>query len=96
MAGHFTEPEWTKINAELDAHPAKYGMPKGGREGSLVIASFNIRKLSTYKGRQPEIKFMARFCAACDLISVQEVQDNLDGLRFLKERTESRVAGQGE
>ncbi|MEE8371713.1 MAG: endonuclease/exonuclease/phosphatase family protein, partial [Sphingomonadales bacterium] len=74
----------------------KYGMPEGGREGSLVIASFNIRKLSTYKGRKAELEFMARFCAACDLVSIQEVQDNLDGLRFLKERTESRVAGQGE
>lgn len=96
MAGHFTDAEWVKINAELDANPAKYGMPEGGREGSLVLASFNIRKLSSKRSRQPEIKFMARFCAACDLVSVQEVQDNLEGLRFLRERTESRVAGEGE
>lgn len=96
MAGHFSENEWTKIIKKLEADPRKYGMPEGGREGSLVIASFNIRKLSTYKGRKAELEFMARFCAACDLVSIQEVQDNLDGLRFLKERTESRVAGQGE
>ena len=96
MAGHFSDAEWTKIITELEADPAKYGMPEGGREGSLVIASFNIRKLSSRKGRKAEIEFMARFCATCDLVSVQEVQDNLEGLRFLKERTESRIAGQGE
>ena len=28
-----------------------------------------------------ELDFLARFCACCDLVSIQEVQDNLDGLR---------------
>lgn len=96
MAGHFTDDEWTRIIAELEADPAKYGMPEGGREGSLVIASFNIRKLSTSRGRKAELEFMARFCAACDLVSVQEVQDNLQGLRHLQARAESRIAGPGE
>ncbi|MEE8371568.1 MAG: hypothetical protein V3R73_05415, partial [Sphingomonadales bacterium] len=68
MAGHFSKDEWTKIIKKLEADPGKYGMPEGGREGSLVIASFNIRKLSTYKGRKAELEFMARFCAACDLV----------------------------
>ena len=95
MAGHFTKTEWNKIDAMLDADPAKFGMPEGGREKSLVLASFNIRKLSSDRGRKREIDFMARFCANCDLIAVQEVQDNLDGLFHLKERMESRIAEDG-
>ena len=61
-----------------------------------MLGSFNIRKLSRAKGRERELDFMARFCAACDLVAIQEVQDDVDSLRYLKERTESRVAGRGE
>ena len=96
MAGRFTEPEWRKIEKMLDADPARFGMPEGGREGSLVFASFNIRKLGSPRNRNREIDFLARFCACCDLVAIQEVQDNLDGLRRLKERTEARIAGSGE
>ncbi|MCH6587994.1 MAG: endonuclease/exonuclease/phosphatase, partial [Proteobacteria bacterium] len=80
----------------LDADPTSFGMPEGGREGSLVFASFNIRKLGSPRNRSHEIDFLARFCACCDLVAIQEVQDNLDGLRRLKERTEARIAGSGE
>ena len=95
MAQRFTAKNWKAILDELKRDPAAYGMPEGGREKSLVFASFNIRKLSSWRGRQPELDFLARFCACCDLVSIQEVQDNLDGLRHLMERTESHVAGRG-
>lgn len=95
MAGHFTVSEWSKIEQELGAAPGKYGMPEGGREKSLVLGSFNIRKLSSNRGRKKEIDFMARFCAACDLVAIQEVQDNLDGLFHLQERMNSRIAEEG-
>ncbi len=95
MAGRFKPAEWTKIESLLESDPQAFGMPEGGREKSLVLASFNIRKLSTDRARKPEIGFMARFCAACDLIAVQEVQDNLDGLFHLKQRMESRIAEEG-
>ena len=71
-------------------------MPEGGREKSLILGSFNIRKLGKARGRKREIDFMARFCEACDLVAIQEIQDNLNGLRLLKERTEARVAGFGD
>jgi len=96
MAGHFTDTEWQKILTELEADQEKYGVPEGGREASLVFASFNIRKLGNTLHREREIDFLARFCARCDLVAVQEVQDNLDGLRLLKDRMESKVAGTGE
>ena len=95
MIGHFTNGEWAKIEQALDADSEKFGMPEGGREKSLILSSFNIRKLSSNRGRKREIDFMARFCARCDLIAVQEIQDNLDGLFHLKERMESRIAEPG-
>ena len=92
----FTKDQWKLIEKALQGDPERYGMPEGGREESLVLGSFNIRKLSRAKGRERELDFMARFCAACDLVAIQKVQDDVDSLRYLKERTESRVAGRGE
>lgn len=96
MANRFTKAEWDKIIATLEADPEGFGLPEGGREGSLVLASFNIRKLSSSRNRERELEFMARFCARCDLVAIQEVQDNLEGLRHLKERTEAQIAASGE
>ncbi len=96
MAGRFTIAEWEKIKAELNRDPAFYGLPEGGREASLVLASFNIRKLGNPKNREREIDFLSNFCARCDLIAIQEVQDNLEGLHHLKARMESKIAGDGE
>ena len=103
-AGHFTERQWDKIEAELLRDPKGYGMPDGPREESMVLASFNIRKLGQtekrVKGkiisRKRELEFMARFCARYDLIAIQEVQDNLKGLRYLKQKVDERVASEGE
>jgi len=54
-----------------------------------VFSSFNIRKLSKSKNRERELDFMSRFCARCDLIAIQKIQDSLDGLIFLQERVTS-------
>ena len=103
-AGHFTEKQWDKIEEELLRDPKGYGMPDGAREESMVLASFNIRKLGwktkREKGelisRERELAFMARFCARCDLVAIQEVQDDLEGLRYLKDRVDERVGSAGE
>ena len=96
MAGRLKIAEWEKINAELSRDPDFYGLPEGGREASLVMASFNIRKLGNPGNREREIEFLSKFCARCDLIAIQEVQDNLEGLIRLKDRMESKIAGEGE
>ncbi len=96
MAKRFKSGEWDLIEAELERDPAHYGMPEGGREESVVLASFNIRKLGSPGSRKREIDFMARFCARCDLVAIQEVQDRLDGLHELKARVDERVSSAGE
>ncbi len=96
MAKRFKSGEWDLIEAELERDPAHYGLPEGGREESVVLASFNIRKLGSPGSRKREIDFMARFCARCDLVAIQEVQDRLDGLHELKARVDERVSSAGE
>ena len=95
-AKRISESEWQKIENALAKNPGQYGMPEGGREKSLVLGSFNIRKLGNAATRKQEINFMARFCAKCDLVAIQEVQDNLDGLHELKRCMESCIAGTEE
>lgn len=79
----FTGGEWKKINDLLDANGAKFGFP--ARKGnSVVMASFNIRKLGKEKSKTDNAwKFLARFCQQCDLVAIQEVLDDMEGLRKL-------------
>ena len=77
----FTVAEWQKINTTLDKDPGKFGLPQR-IYGSAVIGSFNIRKLGNARSRSPQTwEFLARVCGQYDLLAVQEVMDNLSGLR---------------
>ena len=96
MAGRFTSAQWDSIEAELISDTARYGMPDGPREESMLFASFNIRKLGSVRNRQRELAFLARFCARCDLVAIQEVQDSLEGLLRLKSLVDERVSSSGE
>lgn len=80
-----TDAEWNLINAELAGNETKYGLPER-RDDSLVMTSFNIRKLGRKANRNSkEWAFLANICKRCDLIAVQEVLDNLEGLGHLLE-----------
>ena len=80
----FTESEWNKINRLLDTNGDEFGFPRR-RGDSVVLASFNIRKIGQQKNKSAGAwRFLHRFCARCDLVAVQEVQDNLEGLDHLK------------
>ena len=79
----FTPTEWAKIMAALETDGATYGLPR--REyGSVLLGSFNIRKLGAKTTRTPETwGFLAEVCRSFDLLSVQEIMDDLSGLREL-------------
>ena len=84
MAKSFTTAQWTKVEALTDARGAAFGLPER-RGDSVVLASFNIRKIGRIKNKSPGAwAFLKRFCERCDLIAVQEVQDNLEALNHLK------------
>ncbi len=92
-AKEFTAEEWTRIRKALDKDPTAYGLPKP-TYGSIVIASFNIRKLGKLRkpgsrgtdGRdEPTMRFLADVCRFFDVVAVQEVMNDTTGIRKLHE-----------
>ena len=81
----FTVAEWKRIDEELTANPGKYGFPDRVY-GSVLMGSFNVRKLGASDGRNKRTwEFLARICKQFDLIAIQEVMDDLSGMRLLME-----------
>jgi hypothetical protein len=84
VAQHFSDTEWNKINALLATDGARFGLPER-RSKSVVLASFNIRKIGTVANKSPQSwELMRHFCERCDFVAVQEVQDDLAGISHLK------------
>ena len=83
--GQFTNAEWDRIERALAAEPDRYGFPERVY-GSVLIGSFNVRKLGAARARSRRTwAFLARVFAQFDLLAVQEVMDDLGGLRLLME-----------
>ncbi len=81
----FTSNEWTKIFAELKKNPQNYGFPIR-KYGTVLIGSFNIRKLGKVSNRTAATwKFLADICRQYDLLAVQEIMDDLEGINKLME-----------
>lgn len=83
MAKQFTSAEWRSIRERLESDPELYGLPQ--REyGSVLMGSFNIRKLGSSRSRSADTwEFLADVCRSFDLLAVQEIMDDLSGLRRL-------------
>jgi len=80
----FTAAEWKKIRAKLNADPQRYGLPTRVY-GSVVLASANVRKLGAVAKRDADTwHFFADVFRHFDLLAVQEVLDEMEGLRHLK------------
>ena len=80
----FTYKEWKKIWERLEADPARYGLPDRVY-GSVMLTSFNIRKLGSATSRNNDTwEFLAHVCRRFDLLAVQEIMDDLSGLRKLQ------------
>lgn len=83
MATQFTKDEWSKIRTELAKNPEHYGLPERVY-GSVVLGCFNIRKLGRVSARNADTwQFLADTCRRFDILAVQEIQDDLEGLRHL-------------
>ena len=86
MAEDFSPDEWEKIRARLAADEARYGLPQR-RDGSVVLASFNIRKCGNPAKRSPgALELMTDFIRRCDLVAVQEVMSDLSMIEELRRR----------
>ena len=82
-AAQFTSAEWKTIRETLVRDRARYGLPE--REyGSALLASFNIRKLGSSRSRNQDTwEFLAEVCRSFERLAVQEIMDDLSGLRRL-------------
>ena len=79
MAG-FTDARWQIINNKLSQNPARFGCPVR-RDDSVVIGSFNALKLGKATNAAKRWEFLERFASRYDLLAVQEVMDDLSGIR---------------
>lgn len=84
MPTEFTVEEWGAILKEIKQKPQDYGLPTR-KYGSVILASFNIRKLGSVRKRRKETwEFLAYVCSHFDLISIQEIMEDLRGVYELK------------
>jgi hypothetical protein len=88
MAG-FTNARWQIIKSKLSQNPGRFGCPVR-RDGSVVIGAFNALKLGKATNTAKRWDFLARFASRYDLLAVQEVMDDLAGIRRLHDELGSR------
>jgi hypothetical protein len=79
----FSEQQWQAIDAKLRQNPERYGCPIK-RSDSVVIGSFNALKLGKDDDDKKRWDFLKRFVSRYDLLAIQEVMDDLSGIRRLK------------
>lgn len=86
MASKFTNNQWQKINSLFTQSAEDFGLPIR-RDDSVVIGSFNIRKLGKVSKRTDQSwDFLKNTIARFDLIAIQEVMDDLSGLEHLLDK----------
>ncbi len=84
MSGSFSKKEWRKIHEHFDKYANQHGLPIR-RKNSFVIGSFNIRKLGKKDSKSDgSWEMLAKISRRFDLLAIQEVQDNMDGLKKLR------------
>lgn len=84
----FSDNEWKVINKtlqdELEKAREPFGFPEF-RLKSVVLGSFNIRELGKMEKRSKQSwDFLKTILLRFDLIAIQEVQDELEGIRHLQ------------
>lgn len=83
MASKFTNAQWQKIDTLYNSSAEDFGLPER-RGDSVIIGSFNIRKLGAIAKRSDQSwEFLKTTIARFDLIAIQEVMDDLSGLEHL-------------
>jgi hypothetical protein len=85
MAKSFTPAEWSKVLTLARTRGEDFGLPER-RADSVVLGSFNVRKLGAVKKKSKGAwQMLSLICARFDLLAIQEVQDDLEGLIHIKQ-----------
>jgi endonuclease/exonuclease/phosphatase family metal-dependent hydrolase len=79
----FTDAEWQKITALFNQSASDFGLPER-RDKSVIIGTFNIRKLGKVDKRSEQSwALLKNIISRFDLLAIQEVMDDLSGLEHL-------------
>lgn len=79
----FSADDWEKIQSKMDLSGELFGLPEK-RDDSVVIGSFNIRKLGPIEKRSRQSwVFLKKIVERFDIIAIQEVMDELEGIEEL-------------
>ncbi len=83
MAAKFTSAQWAKIHTLFEAKADDFGLPDKRRK-SIVLGSFNIRKLGALNKRSRQSwALLSQIAQRFDLLAIQEVMDDLSGIEHL-------------
>ena len=90
MAQSFSDAQWQKIRTLFKTDGKTFGLPDR-RKKSVVIGSFNIRKLGAVaKKSAGSWNMLIDVAERFDLLAIQEVQDDMDGLKYLRDELNKR------
>lgn len=80
----FEKTEWGKITELIKNDSDSFGLPER-RDRSVVLGTFNVRELGKVGNRSKEAwDFIADVCKRFDLLAIQEVADDMEGIRHIK------------
>jgi len=83
MPSCFSDDEWLKINTLFKQSAEQFSLPVRQTD-SVIIGSFNIRKLGKIEKRTPQSwQFLKNTIERFDLLAVQEIMDDLSGFEYL-------------
>ena len=96
MSNEFSISEWSSINSFLrrDNNAELYGFPRRTDE-SIIFSSWNIRKFGKFRDGDKLSRtngssdLIAEYCRQCDLVALQEVQEDTSSLDDLLARLNS-------
>ncbi len=85
MAKSFSPAEWNQVLTLARTRGEDFGLPER-RTDSVVLGSFNVRKLGAVKKKSAGAwQMLSLICERFDLLAIQEVQDDLEGLIHIKQ-----------
>ncbi len=81
----FKSTEWNELHSLIDSKgQTDFGLPEA-RHNSVIIGTFNIRELGKVANRSASAwEFLRKICSRFDLLAIQEVADDLEGINHLK------------
>lgn len=80
---YHVDTELTALRAYRDTQPGR-SIPRANIPGRLLVATWNVANLGVQERREDDYRLIAEVIGWFDVIALQEVNDNLEGLRGIQ------------